>query len=170
VAEHSGSSQSTRAGAMGTSFRIARPVDSPAPSSASLSRQTLRRSPSCSVRAVCVNALVRICAGGGQRWSSLPRQLPKTAMWETEAGRQAMRRSTFTPGLAALVDALLRIGRRYGHVADISNGVTSGINASRRLDATFAIANPNPASPVLRPDGQQEVSWTAARPTTRTMR
>ena len=27
------------------------------------------------VRAVCVNAHVRICAGGGQRWSSLPRQL-----------------------------------------------------------------------------------------------
>ena len=26
------------------------------------------------VRAVCVNALVRICAGGDQRWSSLPRQ------------------------------------------------------------------------------------------------
>jgi ketosteroid isomerase-like protein len=27
-------------------------------------------------------------------------------------------------------------------VADLSNGLTSGINASRRLDATFAIANP----------------------------
>src|ERR1700745_495787 len=26
-------------------------------------------------RAVCVNAHVRICAGGDQRWSSLPRQL-----------------------------------------------------------------------------------------------
>jgi hypothetical protein len=26
------------------------------------------------VRAVCVNALVRICARGDQRWSSLPRQ------------------------------------------------------------------------------------------------
>jgi hypothetical protein len=26
------------------------------------------------VRAVCVNALVRICAGGDQQWSSLPRQ------------------------------------------------------------------------------------------------
>ena len=42
---------------------------------AALSRQTLRRSPSSSVRAVCVNAHLRICAGGGQRWSSLPRQL-----------------------------------------------------------------------------------------------
>src|SRR4029077_11797831 len=28
------------------------------------------------VRAVCVNAPVRICAGGDQQWSSLPRQLP----------------------------------------------------------------------------------------------
>jgi len=26
------------------------------------------------LRAVCVNALVRICAGGDQQWSSLPRQ------------------------------------------------------------------------------------------------
>src|SRR2546422_5897492 len=33
----------------------------------------LRRHSS-TVRAVCVNALVRICAGGDQRWSSLPRQ------------------------------------------------------------------------------------------------
>jgi hypothetical protein len=31
--------------------------------------------PPSSVRAVCVNAHVRICAGGDQRWSSLPRQL-----------------------------------------------------------------------------------------------
>src|SRR6266852_6577796 len=30
---------------------------------------------SSTVRAVCVNAPVRICAGGDQRWSSLPRQL-----------------------------------------------------------------------------------------------
>src|SRR6516165_2490661 len=30
------------------------------------------------VRAVCVNALLRICAGGDQRWSSLPRQVPLT--------------------------------------------------------------------------------------------
>ena len=42
--------------------------------SASLSGQALRRHSS-SVRAVCVNAHARICAGGGQRWSSLPRQL-----------------------------------------------------------------------------------------------
>jgi hypothetical protein len=31
-------------------------------------------SPLSKVRAVCVNAPVRICAGGDQRWSSLPRQ------------------------------------------------------------------------------------------------
>src|SRR6266849_3938372 len=30
---------------------------------------------SSTVRAVCVKAPVRICAGGDQRWSSLPRQL-----------------------------------------------------------------------------------------------
>src|SRR5882724_6924980 len=35
---------------------------------------TFRRHSS-TVRAVCVNAPVRICAGGDQRWSSLPRQL-----------------------------------------------------------------------------------------------
>ena len=64
VAKHLGSSQSTRAGARGTSFPIAGPVDSPTPSSASSSGQTLRRSPSSSVRAVCVNAHVPICAGG----------------------------------------------------------------------------------------------------------
>jgi uncharacterized protein len=33
--------------------------------------------------------------------------------------------------------------------------------AIRRLDATFATANPNPASPALQPDGKQKVSWTA---------
>src|SRR6266853_1063954 len=32
-----------------------------------------RHSPT--IRAVCVDALVRICAGGDQQWSSLPRQL-----------------------------------------------------------------------------------------------
>src|ERR1700692_3504265 len=34
----------------------------------------LRRYPS-TIRAVCVNPPVRICAGGDQRWSSLPRHL-----------------------------------------------------------------------------------------------
>ena len=50
------------------------PVDSATPRSASLSSCPLRRHSS-SVRAVCVNALARICAGGDQRWSSLPRPL-----------------------------------------------------------------------------------------------
>ena len=36
-------------------------------------RSVVRRHSS-TVRAVCVNAPVRICAGGDQRWSSLPRQ------------------------------------------------------------------------------------------------
>ena len=74
VAGRSGSSQSTRAGGLGPSQPAAGSVDSSTPRSASLSRRALRRQVS-SVRAVCVNALVRICAGGDQRWSSLPRQL-----------------------------------------------------------------------------------------------
>src|SRR5580658_749211 len=73
VAECFSSSQSTRPGTLGTSLPHLVSVDSPAPRSASLSRCTLRRHSS-SVRAVCVKALVRICAGGDQRWSSLPRQ------------------------------------------------------------------------------------------------
>src|SRR5207253_7389904 len=59
------SSQSTRAGGMGPSQPTAQPVDSAPTCSASLSRQALRRHSS-SVRAVCVNAHVRICAGGDQ--------------------------------------------------------------------------------------------------------
>src|SRR6202521_3161845 len=75
VAERFSSSQSTRPGALGASVPHLVPVDSPTPRSASLSPCSLRRHSS-SVRAVCVNALARICAGGDQRWSSLPRQLP----------------------------------------------------------------------------------------------
>ena len=74
VAQRLSSSQSARADRLGSSQAPAGPVDSTTSCSASLSRQTLRRHSS-SVRAVCVNAHVRICAGGGQRWSSLPRQL-----------------------------------------------------------------------------------------------
>jgi hypothetical protein len=51
--------------------------DSTTPHSTSLSPRPLRRHSS-SVRAGCVNALVRICAGGDQQWSSLPRQLSAT--------------------------------------------------------------------------------------------
>src|ERR1039457_1168747 len=74
VAECFSSSQSTRPGALGAFVPHLVPVDSPTPCSASLSSCPLRRHSS-SVRAVCVNALARICAGGDQRWSSLPRQL-----------------------------------------------------------------------------------------------
>src|ERR1700688_101568 len=72
VAECFGSSQSTRPGALGTIAPHLVPVDSTTPRFASLSRCSFRRHSS-SVRAVCVNALARICAGGDQRWSSLPR-------------------------------------------------------------------------------------------------
>src|SRR5229473_3435245 len=59
--------------AMGTLYPSPEPVDSSTPSSAPLSRRTLLRHSSF-VRAVCVDAPVRIWAGGDQRWSSLPRQ------------------------------------------------------------------------------------------------
>ena len=74
VAERSSPSQSTREGGLGPSQPTAQPVDSAPSCPASLSGQALRRHSS-SVRAVCVSAHVRICAGGDQQWSSLPRQL-----------------------------------------------------------------------------------------------
>src|ERR1700693_5244923 len=85
VAECFSSSQSTRPGALGTSVPHPVPVDSSTPRSASLSPCSLRRHSS-SVRAVCVNALARICAGGDQRWSSLPRPL---LSWSRAAYDQA---------------------------------------------------------------------------------
>src|SRR5713101_3959318 len=69
VAERFSSSQSTRPGALGAVVPHLVPVDSPTPRSASLSPCPLRRHSS-AVRAVCVNALARICAGGDQQWSS----------------------------------------------------------------------------------------------------
>src|SRR2546426_8662269 len=63
MAECSGSPQPTRKDALGTSHPSLEPVDSSTPSSAPLSRCTLLRHSSF-VRAVCVDALVRICAGG----------------------------------------------------------------------------------------------------------
>src|SRR5882762_8860577 len=74
MAECSGPPQSTRKDVLGTFYPSPEPVDSSTPSSAPLSRRTLLRHSSF-VRAVCVDAPVRICAGGDQRWSSLPRQL-----------------------------------------------------------------------------------------------
>jgi hypothetical protein len=44
------------------------------PGIARCAASTSFRRDSSTVRAVCVNAPVRICAGGNQRWSSLPRQ------------------------------------------------------------------------------------------------
>src|SRR5713101_4108304 len=73
MAECSGPPQSTRTDALGTFYPSPEPVDSSTPRSAPLSRRTLLRHSSF-VRAVCVDALVRIWAGGDQRWSSLPRQ------------------------------------------------------------------------------------------------
>src|SRR5215469_2319589 len=74
MAERSGPPQSARQDALGTLHPSLEPVDSSTPRSAPLSRCTLLRHPSF-VRAVCVDALVRLCAGGDQRWSSLPQQL-----------------------------------------------------------------------------------------------
>jgi hypothetical protein len=57
---------------VGDSHSVVRTMD-PAPDSpAPLSSSSLLRHPSF-IRAVCVDTLVRICAGGGQRWSSLLR-------------------------------------------------------------------------------------------------
>jgi hypothetical protein len=67
-------SQSAGTDAIGASLPTLAPVGSATPRSASIFRRALRRHSS-RVRAVCVNALVRICAGGDQRWSFLPRQL-----------------------------------------------------------------------------------------------
>src|SRR6267143_790696 len=74
MAECSGPPQSTRKDVLGTFYPSPEPVDSSTPSSAPLSRRTLLRHSSF-VRAVCVDAPVRICAGGDQGWSSLPQQL-----------------------------------------------------------------------------------------------
>jgi group II intron reverse transcriptase/maturase len=73
VANCTPTSQSTRTGGVGSTLSTPEPMDSTTPCSASLSHGSLRRYASL-VRAVCVNAHVRICAGGGQQWPSLPRQ------------------------------------------------------------------------------------------------
>src|SRR5664280_2733684 len=72
MAECSGPPQSARKDVLGTFYPNLEPVDSSTPRSAPLSRCTLLRHSSF-VRAVCVDALVRICAGGDQQWLSLPR-------------------------------------------------------------------------------------------------
>jgi hypothetical protein len=65
MAECSGPPQSTRTDALGASYPSLEPVDSSTPRSAPLSRCPLLRHSSF-VRAVCVDALVRIRAGGDQ--------------------------------------------------------------------------------------------------------
>src|SRR5262245_11357363 len=57
---------------MGSPPSSLEPMDSPTPCSASLPRCAFCRYAS-KVRAVCVNALVRICAGGVEQSASLPR-------------------------------------------------------------------------------------------------
>src|ERR1700751_1323767 len=74
VAECPHPAQSASTGAVGKTSPTVEPMGSPTSRPASLSRRTLLRHSSF-VRAVCVDALVRICAGGDQQWSSLPRQL-----------------------------------------------------------------------------------------------
>src|SRR5713226_9368031 len=65
MAACSGPPQSARTDAVGTLYPSLESVDSSTPSSAPLSRCPLLRHSSF-VRAVCVDALVRICAGGDQ--------------------------------------------------------------------------------------------------------
>ena len=105
VAERFSPSQSTRPGALGSSHPILLTGGFPSPAFCIPIPSPLRRHSS-SVRAVCVNALVRICAGGDQRWSSLPRQLPRTgdAPVATDYSRSTAQRR-FTP-LLAFVNAL----------------------------------------------------------------
>src|SRR5262245_61048563 len=76
VAESSESSQSAWREALATAVCAAGALDSVPASSAPLSSSALCRQAS-EVGAVCVNALVRICAGGDQRWSSLLRHLSR---------------------------------------------------------------------------------------------
>src|ERR1700751_2396888 len=72
VAECPHPAQSASTGAVGATNPTVEPMGSTTSRPASLSRRTLLRHSSF-VRAVCVDALVRICAGGDQQWSSLPR-------------------------------------------------------------------------------------------------
>src|SRR5262249_53675882 len=74
VAECFDPSESTGGGGVGSSPSSLKPLDSPTPCSASLPRCAFCRHAS-TVRAVCVNALVRICAGGAEQSTSLPRQV-----------------------------------------------------------------------------------------------
>src|SRR5208337_833642 len=68
---------------VGGSHSVVRTVDTAPESPAPLSSSSLLRHSSF-IRAVCVNALVRICAGGDQRWSSLLRQTAACRDWRSQ--------------------------------------------------------------------------------------
>src|SRR5216684_3605403 len=105
---------------MGTFYPSPELVDSSTPRSAPLSRCTLLRH-SFFVRAVCVDALVRICAGGDQRWSSLPRQLSFSVWkpWSFSSGSLAEMRGAAACAEIVAVDSpqlstvLVPVLRRY---------------------------------------------------------
>src|SRR6202035_5691314 len=76
--------QSTCPQKVGDSHSVVRKMDTAPEGPAPLSPSSLLRHPSF-IRAVCVDALVRICAGGDQTWSSLlrPQHAPGIMFAET---------------------------------------------------------------------------------------
>src|SRR6266851_5132817 len=100
MAECSDAPQPARTDALGTFYPSLEPVDSSTPRSAPLPRRSLLRHSSF-VRAVCVDALVRICAGGDQRWSSLPRQLAAKESGSV-MGNALVSMNTVVPGWPAI--------------------------------------------------------------------
>jgi hypothetical protein len=74
VAAGSESSQPKRHAVLGSAKTALCALDSSTPCSASIPDGTFRRHSS-EVGAVCIKVHVRFCAGGGQQWPSLPRQL-----------------------------------------------------------------------------------------------
>ena len=99
---------------VGGSHSVVRPVDTAPESPAPLSSSSLLRHSSF-IRAVCVNALVRICAGGDQRWSSLLRQLDRLCPTSGCLVNHLGRRSIFSGRIHCLHKSRwfeLLIGRR----------------------------------------------------------
>src|SRR6266581_5769543 len=119
MAECSGPPQSTRKDVLGTFYPSPEPVDSSTPSSAPLSRRTLLRHSSF-VRAVCVDAPVRICAGGDQRWSSLPRQLPRCFRMDRHSSRGCKRASESLTGKYSKRDCLAGVELYVHHLGELS--------------------------------------------------
>src|ERR1022692_3543632 len=73
-------------------------LDSGTPRFAPLSHAALRRHSS-KVGAVCVDAHVRFCAGGDQRWSSLPRHLSALSHRQTSDRKSASVREAHQSGI-----------------------------------------------------------------------